>query len=400
MPSRPRVARFDTTAADFLADPYPTYAQMRASPDRLCALGPGVFGVSRHEDIRQLQRDPRLGSEFPAAYHALSAGTGASAQFLSRILLYREGAEHHSLRRAMGNSLNPARIRTLQDALQAMVDDVLDRAVELGDVDLAAVVGYPLPIRVACALMGVGAEQVDTVRDHAAALGGAFMFQTSAEVRAAADDAVIWLRSFLAEAVAERRRRPRDDLLSDLIAATDRDSIGHDTLVDNAVFTFFAGFETSVHMINTGLDALLNDQNAWQQLKRDPDLAPTAVEEFLRYDPPIQGNARYVKETITLGEQTVRRGRLLVLLLGSGNRDSAVFAHADTVDLARTPNPHLTFGGGAHLCLGAFLARTEGSLVFRTLARRIRSLEPTGPTVRRTSTAVRAIASLPARVVG
>jgi cytochrome P450 len=390
----PRFNPFDPDVQD---DPYPTYATLRAAGP-LCRFGPGSWGVTRHADVTALQRDPRLGSEFPAEYHRLSTGDGPASDFFARIMLYRDPPEHRRLRQLMGKAFSPAVVRALRGHIEELVDRLLAPALESGRMDVVDDLAYPLPVLVVCRLMGIPGQARDDVRRHAVNLGRAFSAVVPPDARAAADEAVRWLRGYLGDLLDQRRIRPGDDLLSRLLAAEEGgESLTHDEIVDNTVFSFFAGFETTVHLITTGFAALLRHPDQLDRLRADPGLVPTAVEEFLRYDAPIQGTARLVREPVEIGGRTVRAGRVLVLLLGSANHDEAVFHDPAALDVGRTPNPHVTFGGGAHLCLGAFLARMEGAVVFDRV-RRLAALEPAGAPVRQTDTPFRAYASVPVRV--
>ncbi|HKT04792.1 MAG TPA: cytochrome P450 [Rugosimonospora sp.] len=386
--------RFDPLDAATVEDPYPVYARLReAAP--LCRFGPAGWGVTRYADVVALQRDPRLGSEFPDEYHRLSVGPGAAAGFFARIMLYRDPPVHLRLRRLMGKAFTPALVRRLRGRIEDLVDQILDPALERGGMDVVSELAYPLPVMVVCAMMGIPPEARADVRHHATALGRAFTAIVPDSARSAADEAVGWLRGYLGRLLDERRRVPTDDLLSELLRAEEGgEQLTHDEIVDNAVFAFFAGFETTVHLITTGCAALLRFPDQLARLRADTALVPTAVEEFLRYDAPIQGTARMVRQPLEIGGRTIRPGRVVVLMLGSANRDGNQFPDPDRLDIGRTPNPHVTFGGGAHLCLGAFLARIEGAVVFEKL-RELAVFEAAGVPVRQTDTPFRGYDSVP-----
>jgi cytochrome P450 len=390
--------RIDAAGLVMLDDPYPEYAKLRAAGP-LCRFGPGAFGVTRHADVVALQRDPRLGSEFPPAYHDASVGAGPASRFFQRIMLYRDPPEHLRLRRLMGKAFTPAVVRRLRADIERLVDELLGPALDTGRVDMVSQLAYPLPVQVISRLMGIPPEARDDVRRYAVDLGRAFNAIVPEVDRPAADAAVEWLRAHLGQLLKERAERPGDDLLSHLLAAEESgDRLSHDEIVDNTVFAFFAGFETTVHLLATGTVALLRHPDQWALLRAEPGLVPTAVEEFLRFDAPIHGTARLVHEPIEIGGQKVRRGRVLVLMLGAANHDEAVFREPARLDVTRDPNPHLSFGGGAHLCLGAFLARMEATVVFDWLVRRLSTMEPAGPAVRQPNTPFRAFETVPVAV--
>ena len=395
LPSLP--PKLDLAAVDLLQDPYPTYRGLRdAGP--LCRLGPGSWGVTRHDDVATLLHDPRLGSEFPTSYYELSVGQGAAASFLARILLYRDAPAHTRLRRLFGRAFSPAAVRELQPRIEQVARGAVEPAVARGHFDAASEIALRVPVLVVCELMGIPPDACDEVQPRAADLGGAFATAVSPEARAAADDAVGWLRSFLTEILALRRRKPGDDLLSRLMSIDeDGGRLTEEEVVDNAVFAFFAGFETTVNLLATGLLELARAPQHQAVLRANPGLLPVAIDEFLRFDPPIQGVARLVREPVELHGRTLRRGRVLVLLIGSANRDERVFHDPDQLDLQRTPNPHVSFGGGPHLCMGAALARREAEAVFRIILERTHQWYPAGPATRRNGW-IRAHASIPLQV--
>ncbi|MEU6720237.1 cytochrome P450 [Nonomuraea sp. NPDC046802] len=389
--------RFDALSPEVVADPYPSYRELReAGP--LCRMGPASFGVTRYRDVASLIRDPRLGSEFPDSYHRMSAGEGPAGEFFGQIVLYRDPPDHTRLRRLIGKAFSPSLVRAFRPRLERMVDDLLEEAAEGGGFDAVRDLAFPLPVMVVCALMGIPAADHDLIRPHALNLGRAFAAIVPESDRAAADEAVRWLRGYLGEVLATRRAEAGDDLLSRMLAAEDGgDTLSHEEIVDNAVFSFFAGFETTTNLIATGCAALLDHPDQLGLLRADPGLVPRAVEEFLRYDSPIQGVARMVREPLEVGGRTIRAGRVLILLLGSANRDQERFDDPDSLLVTRDPNPHVAFGGGTHLCLGAALARVEADVVFRSLLRRFRVLAPAAPPTRRTGT-FRAYESIPVAV--
>lgn len=395
MPSVRSVPRFNALDARVLHDPYPTYAQLRqAGP--LCRFGPGSWGVTRHADVVALQRDPRLGSEFPETYHHMSTGDGPASAFFQRIMLYRDPPDHLRLRRLVGGAFTPAIVRSMRTHIEQLVEDLMAPALAAGECDIVSQLAYPLPVLVISKLMGIPVQARDDVRAHSMRLGRAFSAVVPEHARAGANESVQWLRAYIGSLLDERRREPGDDLLSQLLRAEqDGDRLTTQEIVDNTVFSFFAGFETTVHLITNGVAALLRYPDQWQRLREEPALVTSAVEEFLRYEAPIQGTARFVREPVQIHGQTIRAGRVLVLMLGSANHDEDVFFQPDQLDIARAPNPHVTFGGGAHLCLGAFLARTEAQVVFEWLLRRTRTLKPAGPPVREVDTPFRAYAHVP-----
>ncbi|MYW89440.1 cytochrome P450, partial [Amycolatopsis rubida] len=211
--------------------------------------------------------------------------------------------------------------------------------------------------------------------------------------RDAAIAAVHWLRGY----VRGLLERAGDGPLSGVLAAGRDAGLAAAEVVDNVIFLFFAGFDTTTNLIANGCAALLESPALLETLRGDPALAESAVEEFLRFEAPIQATARVVREPVEIGGRVLRARRLVLLLLASANRDERRFAAPDRIDLARSPNPHLSFSSGVHHCLGATLARIEGAAVFAQLAARRGRFVPAGPPRRRDHPSFRGFARLPVR---
>jgi cytochrome P450 len=344
-----------------------------------------------------LLRNPRLRNHFPLEYHRLSAGAGPAHELMQRIMLHHDHRRHTLLRDLFERSFRAEALARLRPRIVRMVDDLLGSALAAGDADAVRDLAAPLPVMVVLSIIGMHHADRHEIGRRVVDLGKAFASRVAAEDRLAADEAVAWLRSCVSDALDERRRNPVDDLLSALVNADPRE-IGRDELVDNVVFLLFAGFETTSSVIATGLAALLDHPSQLAVLQREPALIPTAVEEFIRYDSPIQSRLRYVHEPIAIGDRTIKPGRVLLLLLGSANRDPRQFRRPDDLDVARTPNLHVGFGVGDHYCLGAGLARMETAILLQCVLERIARMEPAGDPVRAIGGAFRGYERLPVRL--
>jgi cytochrome P450 len=392
-----RVSRkFDPLDDDVIANPYPTYTRLRAE-GALCRGGVGQWVATRYADVAALLRDPRLSSTFPEEYHRFSLGESPALGFLQRIILTREGLPHTRLRRLMGTAFRPGAVRGLAGRVGDLVDELIAPALDGATLDVVADLAFPLPVKVVCELLGVPAADREEVWPKAADLARALgTIHPTGEDVARSSAALLWLRGYLADLMALRRRSPGDDQLSLMLAARDTaPELSDEDIVDNAVFLFFAGFETTMGLISNGVAALLDHPGELARVRADRTLGPNAVEECLRHDSPIQWVARYATEPVTVGDRTVRPGRAVVMLIGSANRDSHQFPDPDRFDVGRTPNQHIAFGAGAHVCMGAALARLEGTVLVSRLLDRFRSLEPSGARARRPHPSIRAYASIP-----
>jgi len=348
-------------------DPYPRYTRWRTAGP-LVKGGPGQWGVTRHADVTTLLKDRRLSHEMPKEYTDYVFGEGPSSAFRQNSLLMKDGPGHLRLRRLVAHAFTPQLTHAIEGWVQRLVEELTAPLRDGAPCDIVETLAYPLPTLVICQLLGIPADARGDVRTHSAHIFGAD--------RDASDAAVVWLRDLMDAVLRDRRADPDGDLLDRMLAAgAAPDGLTRDEIVDNAVLLFFAGFETTRHVIAGGAVSLAGRPDQWALLRRDPDrLAPLAVEELLRFDTPIQTLATMVTDPVTIGDVTIKRGHVVHLILGSANRDAAVFEHAEELDITRAPNPHVTFGGAPHRCLGMHLARLETAVVLRTLARSVHEL--------------------------
>jgi cytochrome P450 len=355
----------------FVEDPLHLYATWRADGPLLKG-GPKQWLVTRHADVAPLLRDRRLTHEMPRLYlEFVNGGPGPAADFRERSLLNRDGPDHTRLRRLMGQAFSGSLVRRLRDRVTELTDGLLTPLLDGQPFDVVADLAHPLPSLVICELLGIDHVDRDEVGRRAAEL-------TAPGDLPRQNEALAWARQYLGAVLAERAPDPEGDLLQRMLAAEEGDdALSHEEIVDNAVLLFFAGFETTKHLIASGMVALNRFPAERRRLLDDPSSSTTAVEEFLRYDGPARVVSLVVVEPVTIGDRTIRPEQVLHLMLGSANHDEEVFADPGVLDIRRHPNPHVSFGGGVHHCLGAMLARLEADVVFRRLAERVRSLEAT-----------------------
>ncbi len=394
---RSELPSFDSRDPAVLADPYPVYAALRAAGP-LARGGTGQWVLPRHGEAAALIGDPRLSADYPELYHQRSVGDGPAVSFFRRIVLDRDPPDHLRLRRLLHRAISPRRVEALRPWIEQTVRGLIAPGLDGADLDVAAELARPLPIAVICELLGVPEWDRAAVADQALQLSRGFGLMVDEPDRIACHAAVAWLRDYVSGLLVARTGGTGTDLISELARAVTAGEAVADELVDNAVFLCFAGFETTMNLLANGTAALLDWPDEQRRLRADPGLAAAAVEEFLRYDAPIQAAARLIREPIELAGRTLRPGRLLIFLLGSANRDAEAFDDPDRLDLNRRPRTQLAFGGGPHACLGAHLARMEGEIVFRTLAASTAAITAAGPAVRRHSTSFRTLSSLPVRL--
>jgi cytochrome P450 len=389
-------AVFDPLAPEFLDDPYPTYARLRdAGP--IVRDGATQWVVARHEHVAKLLRDPRLRSEWPEGFQRMRMGEGASHDFLLHVLLHREGADHALLRRLLNATMHATTGAELRASVAAVADARIARGLAAGRLDVMADLALPVPIAVACDMLGIPAEDRPLVERWGLEIIKAFTVILPEPDRPGVDRAIEDMRRHLDERLA----RAADGKLAAIFAAL-RDGAGDGVdraeLIDNLIFLLVSGFTTTVHAIATVGSVLLRHPEVYAQLRADRRLVRGAIEEFMRYDAPIQHISRYAAEPIRIEDLTIRPGRVVHLLLGAANRDERRFAAPDRVDIRRDPNPHVSFGAGIHMCLGAGLGRLESTVVLERLLDRCAVFAADGAPVRRPVQVFRTFERLPAVV--
>lgn len=404
-PARALPPRFDAFDLARVDDPYPVYARLRTAGP-LHRGGPGQWLVPRYAEVLSLLRDRRLGQfqfhdayePFPPATLEQSLGDGPAAQLTRRIVVGLDRPEHARVRGAIGRAFRPEALAALRERFEERVDQTLAQLEEEDVVDVVRSLAFPLPLSVLTDLVGIPAADGDEVGGHALRLNRIFAPVLSEADRAAADEAVVWLRAYVGELAGGARRAARDGLLSALLEAERRGTLSREELVDNVVFVVFAGLETSMNLIASACALLAQHPDELRRLRARRSLVPAAVEEFLRFDAPTQITARIALEPLDVAGRPIRRGRVVLLLLGSANRDERRFPDPDLLAVGRSPNPHLSFGAGPHFCAGAALARMEAAVVVERLLERFVSLEAAAPPMRERGATLRAYVRVPLRM--
>jgi cytochrome P450 len=377
----------DLFAADFKADPYPVYERLRQhSPVRPVDTPRGrMWLVTRYADARQALTDPRLVKRPPRREDFADP----QERVLNEHMLSFDPPEHTRLRRLVSKVFTAGRIEGLRPRVREIAESLVTPLVgapgERRRADLVADFAFPLPITVICEMLGVPRADQDSFRSWSntivsgMAAGGSF-------------DAMRALSGYIVDLIADKRgslgsndradrrsTRPgerSDDLLSDLIAVRDdNDGLTERELVSMVFLLLIAGHETTVNLIANGMHLLLAHPDQYRRLRSDPSLIPTAVEEFLRYESPVETTTpRFTASPVEVGGVTIPAGEVVLVALSSANRDEERFAEPARFDVARGESSHLAFGHGIHFCLGAPLARMEGQVAFETLLARLPEL--------------------------
>jgi cytochrome P450 len=364
------------------ADPYSRYATLRTvSP--VHRSGFGFWVLTRHDDCQHLLRHPNVGKDFSGAVSALGLSEEHQAEQAAfrndhTNMLFADPPDHTRLRGLASRAFTPRTVEGLRPHIVALVDQLVDGFGD-GEVDVMDALAFPLPVTVIGEMLGVPAEDRAQFRPLVRASTALLELTITPEALKEATAASAALERYFTELVASRRARPQDDLMTKLIYADDEgDRLSEIELVSTSILLFAAGFETTTHLIGNGLLALLQHPGELTRLRADRTLVRTAVDEMLRYDSPVQINARTAYADIDIAGHQIGEGSTVLALLGAANRDPARFTDPERFDVGRSEGPPLSFGSGIHYCLGAALARMEGQIVLDRLLDRFGTWELVG----------------------
>ena len=353
-----------------IANPYPLLARCRAASP-FTALDGALVVFGRYDQCSRVLRDPRASSERERSRLALAD----IARDRARSFLSLDPPDHTRLRRLVASAFTPRVVATLGPRITQLTEELLTAASLGGELELVSQLAYPLPVRIISELLGVPPEDHSRFAGWSAKLAHSvqpsFGTVDPAE-RAAAEQAALEFGEYFTELIAARRASPADDLLTKLIRAEDAgDRLTVEELIATCVLLLVAGHETTVGLISNAMLALLRNPGQFAALAADPGLAASAVEETLRYDPPVQLTGRIARGGLTIDDVEPADGAVLLLLLAATGRDPAVFADPDVFDIGRGAREHLAFAAGPHFCLGAPLARLEATIALHALAVRL-----------------------------
>jgi cytochrome P450 len=370
---------FNPLAPEFIADPYPFYHRLRATdPMHLTPLGFHV--ASRHGDIATILRDKRFGKDFAGR---MSRRYGPQIleepvyRSMRHWMLQQDPPDHTRLRALVVRAFTARRVEDMRPRIQQVVDEIIDRVESRGRMDLIADFAFRLPVTVICDMLGIPAEDREifftSSRSGGRLLDPVPLSRAEIEQHNASNLAAAEYFHGLFEL---RRREPGDDLTTQLVQAEEHGSkLSNEELTANIILLFGAGHETTVNLIGNGLLALHRNPDQLRLLKGDPSLMANAIEELLRYDSSVQVTGRTTLEDVDeIGGIPLEKGQSVVCLLGSANRDPAIYPDPDRLDITRRDVRPLSFGGGIHYCVGAQLARIEGEIAIATLLRRLPKL--------------------------
>jgi cytochrome P450 len=371
---------FNPLSPEFIRDPYPYYERLRTT-DPMHLTPFGSYVASRHAEASLVLRDKRFGKDFverSTRRYGPKIMDEPVFRSMSHWMLQQDPPDHARLRGLVVKAFTARRVEDMRPRIQHIVDETLDRIIPQGHMDLIEDFAFRLPVTIICDMLGIPAEHREVF--YASSRDGGRLLDPvplSAEEIAKANTGHKAVELYFQQLFELRRRSPGDDLTTQLVQAEeDGSKLSNEELTANIILLFGAGHETTVNLIGNGLLALHRNPDQLALLKANPDLITNAIEEFLRYDSSVQLSGRVALQDIDdVGGKKIPKGETVLCLLGSANRDAAVYPdRPDRLDITRPNVKPLSFGGGIHFCLGAQLARIEAEVAISTLLRRLPEL--------------------------
>ena len=372
---------FNPSSPQQTRDPYPLYKRLRETDPMHRSHVAGGWVLSRHDDVRTVLGDKSFSADERNWSHyknfrnrAQAHGLDDSYEIDRMTMLRMDPPDHTRLRKLVSKAFTPRAIESLRDRAQKILDELRRHQPKHGQLELVRDLAAPFPIILIAEMLGIPSKDHDRFRfwsDEAVKTLGDNSFEDVRQGLKAMEE----FGAYIETVADERRASPRDDLLSGLVAAEDADDrLTKPELLMTCVLLMVAGNETTTNLIGNSVLALLEHPDQKATLQADPKRIAGAVDEFLRYDSPVQLTSRIATHDHELHGARIRRGQQILLLLGSANRDEAVFEHADRLDVTRDASAHLSFSHGLHHCLGAQLARLEGGLALEAILSRFPDL--------------------------
>jgi cytochrome P450 len=297
-------------------------------------------------------------------------------KYFSKWLVFTDPPYHTRVRLLINKAFTPTSVEKLRPRARQVVHELLDHILLKSDMEFIHDFAFHLPVIVISEYLGVPVEDREQVKEWSDETSRMFFIRADeSDRRERSQQGLEKLLAYFEPLIEERRQHPRDDLISALVQAEERgDLLSHEELLATCTVLLFAGHETTTNLLANGLLAFMRQRDQWELLRQHPSLVRSAAEELLRYDGPVKATFRWARKDTELGGKTIRAGDRMLLILAAANRDPAKYADPDRLDIRRSPNPHVAFGQGIHVCLGAPLARLEAQEAFLALPQRFPDL--------------------------
>jgi cytochrome P450 len=366
---------------DFMENPYPILQRLREEDPVHWSDSIGGWILTRYDDMvttfKDLTNYSSEGRQAKAIAYLPPASRGKFKAFedyyRQKSLIHSDPPDHRRLRGLVTKTFTPRVVEATRPRMLAIVNELLDAVQQNGEMDAIRDLAIPLPVTVLAEIMGVPKSDVGLFKEWA---DGILAFQglnkPAVELLERAQRALVEIRAYLGDLVKEKRRQPRQDLLSELVAAeSEGNKLSEPELLNTCITLLVAGHETTTSLLGNGIYTLLRYFDQWQLLKHDPSLLSSAIEEILRYESPVARQPRLMKQDAEMAGKQLREGEVVFQMLNAANRDPAYFNDPDQFDIRREKNNHIAFGLGIHFCVGAALARAEAQVVFSTVMERL-----------------------------
>jgi cytochrome P450 len=371
-------------SAEFVKDPYPLLHELRSQEPVYWSEAIGAWLLTRYDDVALTMKDPahfsnenRLGQAVTYLPPEKRANFKAfEDHYKTKGLLHSDPPDHTRLRALVTKEFTPKVVEQIKPQIQKVVDGVLDEAEQKGEMDVVPDLAEALPIGVIAEILGVPVSDRHIFKKWTdAILGFQGVNKPSEADLLRAQESLVDLRVYLREMIDERRRTPREDLMSKFVALeSEGERLSEAELINTCVTLFTAGHETTLSLISNSIYTLLANPDQLQLLREKPELLIAALEESLRFESPVSRQSRLMKADAELGGKTLKKGEMLFQMLNAVNRDPAYFPDPDRFDIRRLNNRHMAFGQGMHFCVGAPLARAEGLIAVGTTIKRFPKL--------------------------
>ncbi|MCY7782446.1 MULTISPECIES: cytochrome P450 [unclassified Bacillus (in: firmicutes)] len=364
-----------TASSGFLKNPYPFYETLRAvHPIYKGSFMkyPGWY-VTGYEETAAILKDTRFKVRPPLPERTTKYQDLTRVQ--KQMMLFQNQPDHRRLRTMASGAFTPRMTECYRSYIEETVHRLLDQVQGKKKMEVISDFAFPLASFVIANIIGVPEEDREQLKEWAASLIQTIDFTRSRKALTEGNHTAVQAMAFFRELIQKRKQQPQQDMISMLLRGKEKDKLTEEEAASTCILLAIAGHETTVNLISNSILCLLQHPQQLLKLKENPDLIDTAVEECLRYESPTRMTARVASEDIDISGVTIRQGEQVYLLLGAANRDPNIFAHPDVFDMTRSPNPHLSFGHGHHICMGSSLARLEAQIAVNTLLQRMPGLQ-------------------------